>query len=132
MTDINTILDNGWDTNICSKPSFIKLYNSNYRGYQRVITTILLNINDELIGVITRQYYDPESHDAYRCIIVSNTEADLKNMIKAVKKVCVTYTPVTGEENILQWDGGDWGNFNNIYFKFEFIILKRKSGMVGY
>jgi len=132
MTSLNSILDSNWDGTICTKPSFMTLRHGNYRGYQRVVGTQKIVKSDDMIGLLTRDHYDPDAYDAYDVIITTMTsEADLENMITAVKKVCATYTP-TSAENILKWEGGNYDPFNNVRWIFTFSILVYRAGIVGY
>jgi len=132
MTAINTILDNNWDTDICTKPTIITLKTGNFRAYQRVIGTQLADFDDEVVGIQTRQYYNEDSHDIYICKAASMTsEADLRNMIKAVKKICATYTP-TSAENILEWQRGSFMEFNGVRWYCEFALIVRKAGIAAY
>jgi len=132
MTDPSTILDNDWDTNICSKPDFIDDATANRSLYQRVISTRLATLQHSLMGIPVPQHYDEESHDAYDCWIISNTEADAKNMFKALKKVCAQYQPVQGEENILQWMGGDVVIYNGFRYEIQIVLILRKTGILAY
>lgn len=132
MTALNDILSDNWDTDICTKPSFITSSTANYRFYGRVVATQKVSKPDEIIGTVSRQYYDPDAHDAYNVMIQSTTsEADLENIISAIKKVCATYSP-TATENILQWEGGDWIPFNGMVFKFTMTILVYRAGIAAY
>jgi len=132
MTALNTILDNGWDGTICTKPTFLTTSTSNWRGYRRVVSSQKLTKLDEIIGTVSRAYFDPDAHDAFNIIIVTETsEADLENMIEAIKKVCATYAP-TATENILQWDGGELIPFNGVRWVFTMTILVRRAGIAAY
>ncbi|KKN42535.1 hypothetical protein LCGC14_0712210 [marine sediment metagenome] len=132
MTDIIDIITDNWDTDIIALPSIINGLILNRRFYGRVISTELIDILDETEGVTGRRFFDSESHDGYDTFIEAGSESDAKLIIKALKKICSTYTPVAGEENILQWVGGSWGNFNDVRIKFKFILIIRKSGIASY
>lgn len=132
MTALNTILDTNWDAGICTKPTFITQSTGNWRAYMRVVSTQKITKLDEIIGTVSRAYFDPNAHDAFHVIITSMTsEADLENMIEAIKKICATYTP-TSAENILQWEGGDLEVFNGVRWVFTMTILVRRSGRTAY
>lgn len=132
MTDISDIITDNWDAGIVAVPSVINGLILNRRFYQRVISTELINILDETKGVTGRQFFDPESHDGYDCFIEAASASDARLIIKGIKKVCSTYTPVAGQENILQWAGGDWANFNDVRIKFRMLLIIRKSGIASY
>ena len=132
MTDINTIISDNFDTDICTKPDIIDDSKMSRRGFQRVISTRIASSIDEIEGIMRRQFFQKDSYDGYICWIISTTEADARNIIKATKKICATFVPIPGQENILQWEGGEWTPFNNVRFIFRFVILKRKSGMQAY
>ena len=132
MTALNTILDNNWDASICTKPTFLTISTTNWRGYMRVVATQKITKLDEIIGAVSRSYFNPDAHDAFHIIITSMTsEADLESMIEAIKKVCATYAP-TSAENILQWEGGDLVPFNGVRWIFTMTILVRRSGVSAY
>ena len=131
MTDINDIISDNFDTGICPKPDIIDDSRACRRGYTRVISTRRTTTIDDIQGITQRQFFNPDAYDAWICWIISTTESDAENIIKAVKKLCATYIP-TSEENILEWQGGDWKPFNNVRFEFTFVLLKRKSGIQAY
>lgn len=132
MTDITDIISDNWDTDIIAKPAIIKDDLLNRRLYGEVVATRMSTTIDEIEGIISRQHYSPDSHDAYITFVEGATEANTKLYIKAIKKVCATYTPVSGAENILQWSGGEWTIFNGVRYMFKFILLVRKAGVAGY
>ncbi len=132
MTALNTILADNWDGAICTKPSMITISTSNWRTYQRVVATQKISKEDEIQGIVTRAYYSADSHDLYDCIITTMTsEADMENMITAIKKICATYSP-TSDENILQWEGGDIEPFNGMRWIFRFRLIVRRAGISAY
>jgi len=132
MTALNTIMDTNWDTGICAKPTFITTSTGNWRGYGRVFSSQKVSRLDDIIGTLSREYFDPDAHDAYEVIISSTTsQADIENMIKAVKKVCATYTP-TSAENILNWAGGDLDTQNGFIWTFRLVILVVRAGVPAY
>jgi len=131
MTDINTILDDNWDTDICAKPSFIKFYSDNYRAYKRVIATSVSNIDDEVIGLMDRLHFSVDSHDGYTCLIATTTKADMLNILKAMKKSCIKYDP-TSAESMIKWEGGSTRIFNAVLFEIRLIIIINKAGVLAY
>lgn len=132
MTSPNTILNNDWDTNICSKPDFVDDSNSNRSLYTRVISTRLSSLQHNMMGIPIPQHYDPDAHDAYECWIISNTQTDVLNMFKALKKVFSNYQPVQGEENILQFIGGDVVIFNGYRYEIQLVLIMRKTGILAW
>ncbi len=132
MTDITDIITDNWDSDIVTAPDIIKGDELNRRFYLRVVATRISTTLDEIEGITGRQFFSPDSHDAYITFVDGETESDVKLMIKAIKKICSTYTPVSGQENILQWSGGEWEPFNGVRFMFRFILIIRKSGVAGY
>lgn len=132
MTDINTILDTDWDTDICTKPDIIDDAKVCRRFYYRVVSTRIVTTDDEIEGIFDRTYYTPESYDGYICWIIDSSEAKVRLMIAAIKKICARYTPVTGEENILEWKGGEWHVWNQIRYEHKFVLLKKKSGIPAF
>jgi len=132
MTDIVDILTDGWDAGIVAKPAIIRDDRDNRRLYQRVVSTRLSTKIDAIEGVTGRQFFTPDSHDAFICWAIDTTEAAVELMIKAIKKICATYTPVVGAETQLEWQGGAWEPFNGVRYEFNFVLIKRKSGVAGY
>lgn len=131
MTDINDIISDNWDTDICSKPAIIDDSRLNRRWYQRVVSTRRSTTIDEIEGITGREFFNPDSYDGWICWAISNTESDCEDIIKAIKKICATYSP-TSSEKILEWEGGNWRPFNGIRYEFRFVLLKRKSGVAAY
>jgi len=132
MTDITDIITDNWDSGIVTIPTVINGLINNRRLYQRVIATELISTLDALEGITGRQFFSPDSHDAHECFVEAASEDDARNIIKGIKKVCATYTPVAGQENILQWSGGEWTVFNDVRFMFKFVLIIRKAGVAGY
>lgn len=131
MNSLNTIFDANFDANIATKPDFFDGQVRSINTVRRGVVSMLLLTNDEILGVIDRRYYDRESHDGYICWAKSTTEADAINMVKALKKVCATYAG-SSDENILQWEEGDWEIFTNAQYVYRFNVIVRKAGMVAY
>jgi len=132
MTDITDIISDNWDTGIVAKPSIIKDDLLNRRFYNEVVATRISVTIDDIEGIVARQHFSPDSHDAYICWVESLTEVNTKKYIKAIKKICATYIPVSGQENILEWNGGEWTIFNGVRYIFKFVLIVRKSGIAGY
>ncbi len=132
MTHINTIFEDNFDTNITTKPSFYKKQKRHPASVKRGVVTLHINILDDTMGIRERVHFDPKSHDAYFCWVVSETnKADLENIIKALKKVIVTYTP-TDTENIIRWEEGKLNPRPNGRWEFTFVVLVRKAGIKLY
>ena len=132
MTNINDIITDNWDSDIVTIPDVINGLKGNRRLHGRVISTELNTTLDNIEGITGRRHFSPDSHDAYVTFVEAATEADTRLIIKAIKKICATYKPVSGQENILQWSGGEWDPFNDVRFMFRFILIIRKSGIAAY
>ncbi len=132
MTNINDIITDNWDSDIVTIPTVINGLKGNRRLHGRVISTELNTTLDAIEGVTGRRYFNPDSHDAYVTFVETSTEADARLIIKTIKKICATYKPVSGQENILQWSGGEWDPFNDVRFMFRFVLIIRKSGIAAY
>ncbi len=132
MTDITDIITDNWDSDIVTIPDIIKDDVLNRRFYLRIVATRISTTLDEIEGITGRQFFSPDSHDAYITFVDGETESDVKLMIKAIKKICSTYIPISGQENILQWSGGEWEPFNGVRYMFRFVLIIRKSGVAGY
>ena len=126
MTELNTIFENNFDSGITTTPDFFDGNVRSINTIKRGVTTLLANTEDEIQGVIDRRFYDRDAYDGYICELVARTLSDAKNIIKGLKKVCATYTP-TSEENILQWEEGDWTLFTRARYEFRFIVLVRRA-----
>ena len=117
---------------ITTKPSFYKRQQHNPIWYKRAVITHHIITTDEMMGIGDRKHFQPDSHDAYRVMVVSETsKADCENIIKALKKVCAQYSPTT-EENIIQWEEGKWNFLTNQRFEYDFLVIVRKSGIQYY
>lgn len=128
---MNTIISDNFDEGICTKPDIIDDTKMSRRGFERVISTRRASTIDEIEGITGRQFWDKDSYDGWICWAISTTEADCENIMKAIKKVAATFTPTT-EENIIQYEGGEWKPFNGVRYEFRFVLLKRKAGMQAY
>lgn len=128
MTDFNDILDNAtqWATEGVTKPSIKEGQIYNINQFTRGIVVKAVTNEDEIIGVIDRRFYDPDSHDAWICDVAAPTRADLLSIIGVIKRICAEYAP-TSAENILRWESGDYGLFNNTRFTFNFVVLIHKA-----
>jgi len=133
MTELNTILSDNWSTDIIAKPAFITYSEDNLRAYKQVVATLEIDFNDATIGIgPSRQFFSAESYTAYDVFIRADSKANGRLMIKAIKKVCSTYTP-TSEENILEWEGPDLTrDFNNVLVEYKGTIYLRKAGKAAY
>jgi len=131
MTDINTIISDNWDAGIIAKPAIIDDTKDIRRGYLTVVSTRRTTTIDSIEGITERRFFNPDASDMWVCWAISPTEANTELLIKAIKKICATFTP-TSEENILQWEGGEWKPFNNTRYEFRFILIRRKSGKQAY
>lgn len=130
MTDINSILDNAtqWATEGVTKPTIKVGQTYNISMMSRGIVVKRVTSEDELIGVIDRNAYSIDSHEAWICAMVSSTsEDDLDNIIGVVKRILAEYPQVSGHETYLNWQGGDFKPFNNVRWEFYFNILRMKS-----
>jgi len=129
MTDVDDILNNAtqWTTEGVTKPT---IKTGQLRGIDTMTRGIVvkrLHDDDELIGVLDRNRYSVDSHEVWRCAIVTMTSMDdLDNIRNCVKRICAEYT-FTDDENHLEWQGGDFVHFNNVRFAYYFAIIKKKS-----
>lgn len=128
MTDFNDILDNAtqWATEGVTKPAIVVGQLISIRQYTRGIIVRLVSNEDEIIGVIDRRFYDPDSHDAWTCVLVAPTLADMRAIMGVIKRISAEYSP-TATENILRWESGDYDIFNNTRFTFDFVVLIHKA-----
>jgi len=132
MTNPIAILGDNWDAGICTKPDIIDDTVSIRDAYSRVVSLMWTDIQYNTMGIPIPQHLDQDSHDAYEIWVISNTEADLRNMVKAILKVNSNYTPVQGEENILQLLGGDIEQVNAFRFQIHAILILSKAGISAY
>jgi len=133
MTDLDSILDNAtqWATEGVTKPTITTEQLLSIYQFTRGIVVRLLDDSDELMGVIDRRYYSPDSHDAWACKIVSSTLSDLRDIKNVIKRICAEYAP-TSTENIMEWQPATYKIFNNVRFEYTFVILIRRAVLAGY
>lgn len=133
MTDLNDILDDAtqWATEGITKPTITTEQLLSISQFNRGIVVRLLSDTDELMGVIDRRYFTPESHDAWSCKIASTSLSDLKDIKNTIKRIIAEYDP-TSEENILEWQSATYGIFNNVRFTYTLVIILRKAVIAGY
>lgn len=127
---LNDILDNDWDEGNCTKPSIVRGYRYSAFEYTRVVTVERISITDAAMGIISRNKYEPQSHEAWACNIISTTESDMNDMMEEIKRIIVTHIP-ENDARILDWQGGDIPlAYGGMRWEFRFIVIKRKSGVV--
>lgn len=130
MTDVDSILDNAtqWATEGVTKPTIKTGQVYSIKLMSRGIVLKRVTSEDELIGIVDRNAYSINSHEAWIVAMVSSTsEDDLDNIIGCVKRIIAEYSQVVGHETYLTWQGGDFKYFNNVRFEFHFVILRMKS-----
>ena len=131
MTSLNDIFDNNFDELITTKPTFHDMRKVPLALIGRGVGTLLANDSDEIMGIMERSMFSPDSHDGYFCWIVAKSEDDARDIKTALKKVCATYTP-TAEENILQWEEGEWEFHGLSRHEYKFVVLVRRAGISAY
>lgn len=128
MTHLNTIFSDDFDSNITTQPSFYKMRKRAPVSVTRGVFTHHILISDMYQGTINRQLYDPDSYDAYRVVVVTETSMDdLRDILKALKKVMSQYSP-SDDENIIIWEEGELTNKHIMRWEYEFNVLVKKVG----
>lgn len=133
MTDLNTILNADWDTNIIAKPTFLTYTQGNMQAYVRCVATLEITFSEEIIGIgENRVHFSPDSYRAYDCYIRADSKANGKLIVKAIRKVLAQLTPTT-EENIGEYDGPELTeDFNDVMVEYHMTIYLRKAGKLAY
>jgi hypothetical protein len=132
MTELEDIIDAGFDGTICTEPPIHRGEVRNITSCTRAIIVELNNSDDMVMGIMDQAHYNPDSYDGWICKLCTETSyADALNIIKAIKKVCSTYA-ATSAENILQWEGGTWKIFNEMRWEFTFVIMVYRAGIASY
>lgn len=131
MTSLEDIFDNNFDIGITTKPTFYDMRKTPLALIGRGVGTLLANDSDEIMGIMERSMYSPESHDGYFVWVVARSQSDAEDIKKALKKVAATYTP-TSEENILQWEEGEWEFHGVSRHEYKFVVIVRRAGISAY
>jgi len=121
------IIDNNWNADNVTKPDLIIEPNRTRYMYNRVVSFRRVEKIEDYMGIFSRGYYTPESHDAYECYACSNTISDCEDIVDEIRRICAQFTP-SGSDKILRWEGGDWEMNTPYRYEFRFIIMKKKSG----
>lgn len=128
MTDLDTIFDDEWNTGNVSKPAIVREEYLPLEIHNRAVSVKLVRKNEDYMGILSRDKYTPESHDAWAVRVCSSTQSDAIDIINETRRICATYAP-TDEEKFLTWELGDWETILPHRWEFRFIVMARKSGM---
>jgi hypothetical protein len=128
MTDIDDILNNAtqWTTESVTKPTIKEAQLHSLAMMTRGIIVSKIRSDDALTGVIDRNKYSVNSHDMWSVGIVDSTDAGREAIVGCVKRIIAEYSATT-TETYLDWEGGEYSQWNGRRFEFYFVILRKKS-----
>lgn len=126
--DPNTILAADWVSGNCTTPAFITEPYQTHFTLKRGISQRIVRDIGNYMGIISRTYYTPESHDAWLMKIIAETRSDCEDIKEEVRRICAAFTP-TATEKILTWEGGDYTLYSNSRYEFTFTLFVKKSGI---
>jgi len=127
MATLKALLDTDWDVTNVAKPTIVEAPLFGVYGYGRVLHIEQVQKIEDYMGILSRQHYTPDSHDAYRCTTGTTSLADTTAIVDEVRRICAQFTP-SSPDKILQWEGGDW-RFTPNWYECTFVVMKRKSGV---
>jgi len=125
--DFDVILKAEWNSDNVAEPDIEKEPYLSIYIFQRGITVKRVRKVEDFMGIIHRGHYDPASHIAWVCKVVSNDQKDCEAMIDEIRHICAKFQPTTTEA-ILQWEGGEWSIMRMNRFVFDFTVFVRVSG----
>lgn len=129
MAELDTILDAQWDATNVAKPSIIVYPAGAKYQYTRVIEIKKLSKLEDYMGIISRNYLTADSHDAYKVCVAAATRADTEAIVDEIRRICASWTP-SGDDKILEWEGGEYVFHVGWRYEIEFTVLKKKSGKI--
>ena len=127
MATLATIIDTDWDAGNVTKPAIVEAPDSGKYLQSRILHIEQVQKVEDYMGILSRQHYTPDSHDAYRCTVGSTTLSDATAIVDEVRRICAQFSP-SSPDKILQWEGGDW-EFTPFWYVCTFVVMKRKSGV---
>lgn len=126
--DLPTLIDTLWETGNVTKPDIIEEPQEGSRAfYKRVVSSKRIRKIEDVMGVVGRTHYTPDSHDAWDCWVVSDDVDDCIDMVNEIRRMCAQYTG-SSTEALMQWEGGDWYLYTSFRYEFHFIVFVRVSG----
>lgn len=125
MATLKALLTADWNASNVTKPDIVEAPDGKYL-YSRILHLEQVQKIEDYMGIVSRQHYTPDSHDAYRCTAGSETLADATAITDEVRRICAQFSPVSPDK-ILEWEGGEW-DFTPYWYECTFVVMKRKSG----
>jgi len=127
MATLAALLTTDWDGTNVTIPTIIEAPKYGKYLHARILHIEQVQKIEDYMGILSRQHYTPDSHDAYRCTVGTATLADSTAIVDEVRRICAQFSP-SSPDKILEWEGGDW-RFTPIWYECTFVVMKRKSGV---
>lgn len=131
MNRLNTIFDANFDIGITTEPNYYDTPIRNPATVIRGVFSVKSMTHDLTTGLMERLHFSPDSYDGYIVTVVSTSQSDMDNIVKALKKSASTYSGGT-DENIIQWDDGVLTIINNMRYVYAIPFILRKAGIESY
>jgi len=128
MASLKSIFTDNWDSTNTLLPTIVEAPMFGKYMYDRIIYIEQTEKTEDYMDIVSSSYYTPESHDAFLCIAGSSTLADAESITDEIRRICSQFTP-SGNDKILEWEGGSWVYDTSYWFECNFVIFKRKSGV---
>lgn len=127
MATLATLLTTDWDSGNVALPTIVEAPTYGKYLHARILHIEQVQKIEDYMGILSRQHYTPDSHDAYRCTVGTTTLTDSIAIVDEVRRICAQFSP-SSPDKILEWEGGDW-RFTPFWYECTFVVMKRKSGV---
>lgn len=127
MATLAAIMTAQWDINNVAMPKIVEAPTRGKWLESRILHVEQVQKIEDYMGILSRQHYTPDSHDAYRCTAGTASLADTTSIVDEVRRICAQFIP-SSPDKILEWEGGDW-RFTPFWYECTFVVMKRKSGV---
>ena len=128
MATLKSIMVEQWDDNNTDLPDIVEAPTFGKYLYSRILHIEQTEKTEDYMDIVSSSFYTPESHDAYLCTAGSQTLSDAESIVDETRRICSQFIP-SGNDKILQWEGGTWKYVTPYWFECSFVIFKRKSGV---
>lgn len=128
MASLESILETDWNSGNVTEPSIVTAPENSMYLQSRIVHIKRTLKTEDYMGIVSRSYYTPDTHDAYLVTVGTITKSDTEAIVDEIRRICANFTP-TSAEKILQWEGGEWEEPTAYWHMFTFVIFKRKSGI---
>lgn len=129
MADLDDIFTNNWDSDNVDTPIVVRSELRSVKIYNRAVCCRLVRQREDYMGILGRDHYTPDSHDAWVVYIVSTTQSDAQDMLKETRRICAQYNGTADEDKFITWQVGDWDVKLPHRWVFRFVVLVQKAGI---